>query len=150
MPPAVVTPNCVRALGLVMRVVLLAVLFVVTTACGAYVFPGGGPSPSPSTGQVSGRVLAVPCAPVENVNSPCAGRPVGGLELDYVAGGKVVGRTVTDGDGNYSIRLEPGTYAVAFKTYMRVISGPTKIAVAAGANITADYLVDSGIRVPAA
>ena len=133
-----------------MRNALLAVLLAFTTGCGAYVFPGGGASPAPDTGRVSGRVLAVPCAPVEKLGSPCAGRPVAGLELDYVAGGKVVGRTITDGDGSYSIRLEPGSYAVAFKTYLRVISGPTKITVAAGANLSADYLVDSGIRVPAA
>ena len=133
-----------------MRTALVATLFVFTTACGAYTFPGGGTSPAPNTGQVSGRVLAVPCAPVEKVNSPCPGRPIGGLELDYMAGGKVVGRTITDSDGNYSIRLEPGTYTVAFTTYMRVISGPTKISVAAGANVTANYVIDSGIRVPAA
>jgi hypothetical protein len=132
-----------------MRNVLLAGLLLVTSACGAYSFGTGQASPTPDSGTVSGRVLAVPCAPVEKVGSPCAGRPVAGLELDYVVGTKVAGRTITDGEGNYAIRLVPGTYTVTFKSYMRVISGPTKIAVSAGANVVANYLVDSGIRVPA-
>lgn len=49
------------ALGLVMKNVLLAALVLVTAACGAYRFPGGG---SPGDGTVSGTVFAVPCFPV--------------------------------------------------------------------------------------
>ena len=127
-----------------------AAVCALTAACGAYTFPGGGSSPSPSTGTVSGRVLAVPCAPVEQAGSSCAGKPVSGLELDYVAGNSVVARTVTDGSGNYVVRLAPGTYVVRFGGIMRVISGPTKITVAAGSSIEADYLLDSGIRAPIA
>src|SRR5215472_7413841 len=133
-----------------MRNALLAALVVVLSACGAYSFPGGATSPSPDTGSVSGRVVAVPCAPVEQVGSPCPGRPVAGTEIDYIAGTRVAGRTVTDKTGNYSIKLDPGTYTVKFNIYMRLISGPTKIAVAAGSNTRADYVLDSGIRVPVA
>src|SRR5213594_1959489 len=118
-------------------------------ACGAYQFPGGPASPSTATAHVSGMVLAVPCAPVEQAGTTCAGRPVAGLELDYVSGTSIAGSTVTDAGGNYSIRLEPGTYAVRFKNYMRVISGPTTITVSAGSSTVANYMLDSGIRVPA-
>ena len=130
-----------------MRSLVLGAMVLAISACGAYSFPGGG-SPSPDTGQVAGKVVAVPCAPVERANSPCPGRPVGGLEIDYVSGEKVAGRTVTGSDGTYSIRLDPGSYTVKFNNYMRVISGPTNLTVAAGSNIAANYVLDSGIRVP--
>ena len=131
-----------------MRQHLLGALCLVTAACGAYTFPGGGSSPSPNTGEVSGRVLAVPCAPVEQAGQPCAGRPVAGAEIDYIQGSEVAGRTVTDSNGYYSIRLEAGTYTVKFSNMMRVISGPTSIAVAAGSDLVANYTIDSGIRAP--
>ncbi|HKX01862.1 MAG TPA: hypothetical protein VJX71_05155 [Methylomirabilota bacterium] len=128
---------------------MLGALWLLIAGCGAYIFPGDHPSPTANTGMVSGRVLVVPCAPVEQAGSPCGGKPAGGLEIDYVQGTKVVGRTVTDPNGKYSIRLEPGAYTVKFTSYMRVISGPTKIAVSAGSSLVADYMLDSGIRVPA-
>jgi hypothetical protein len=131
-----------------MRVLILAAILLATAACGAYTFAGGTPSPSPNTGTLSGRVLVVPCAPVERVGSPCSGKPAPGLEIDYLAGTTVVGRTITDGAGDYAIRLEPGTYTVAFKNYMRVVSGPTKITIASGSSVVANYILDSGIRVP--
>ena len=133
-----------------MRNALLGALVVIVVAgCGAYRFPGAGSnSPSPNTGAVSGRVVAEPCAPVEQAGSPCPGKPVQGVEIDYITDAKVAGRTVTDNNGTYSIRLEPGTYAVKIKIYMRLISGPTKIAVAAGSSTVADYVLDSGIRIP--
>jgi hypothetical protein len=132
-----------------MRYALVAALLLVTAGCGAYAFPGGGSS-TPETGLVSGRVLAYPCAPVERIDSPCPGRPVAKVEIDYLSGTSVAARAVTDPEGNYSIRLEPGTYGVRFNTYMRVISGPTKLAVAAGSSLVANYVLDSGIRVPTA
>ena len=128
--------------------VMAALCLVFTAACGAYTFSGGQSSPTPDSGTVSGSVLAVPCAPVEKVDSPCTGRPVAGVELDYLVGTKVEGRTVTDASGKYSIRLEPGSYTVMFKNVMRVVSGPTKVSIAAGSNVVANYLLDSGIRVP--
>jgi hypothetical protein len=44
-----------------MKNVMLAALVLVTAACGAYRFPGGG---SPGDGTVTGTVFAVPCFPV--------------------------------------------------------------------------------------
>ena len=99
---------------------------------------------------MSGRVIAVPCSPIEPVQpagSTCAGRPVPDLEVDYVAGSSVT-KAVTDAKGTYVVELKPGTYAVKLKTYMRVISGPLNITVAAGSSSTVDYVLDSGIRQP--
>ncbi len=130
-----------------MRVWLLAVVLLVAAGCGAYQFPGESQSPSPSTGVVSGRVLAVPCAPVEQAGNTCGGRPVADLELDYVAGSSVT-KATTDSKGNYSVELKPGNYAVKMKTYMRVISGPLNLTVGAGTSATINYVLDSGIRAP--
>ncbi|HKW69337.1 MAG TPA: hypothetical protein VJP81_02035, partial [Candidatus Dormibacteraeota bacterium] len=121
-----------RAFRVVMKPALLAALFVFMVGCGGYSFPGERPSPSPATGTVSGHVVAIPCKPVMQAGDTCAGRPVAGLELDYLDVNGAVKRAVTDGSGNYSIRLEPGAYAVKMKTYLRVISGPLKLAVQAG------------------
>jgi hypothetical protein len=55
---------------------------------------------------------------------------------------------VTDGNGNYAVELRPGSYMVKLKTYMRVLSGPLKLLVQAGSSTTANYVLDSGIRVP--
>lgn len=130
-----------------MKIALLAGLLLATAACGAYQFPSGG-GKSPNTGSVNGRVLAVPCAPVERVDSPCAGRPVAGLEIDY-ADGQTKQAATTDSNGDYAIQLPAGTWKVSMNSYMRIISGPTSVTIAAGSSVVADYLVDSGIRVPA-
>ena len=137
-----------RTLRPEMRNALVGVAMLLTVGCGAYQFPGD--SPAPAAGRVSGRVLTVPCAPVEPADSQCAGRPVPNLELDYSNGANITEKAVTDANGSYSIALKPGSYAVKLKTYMRVISGPLKIEVAASSSTVANYVLDSGIRVPVA
>ena len=123
-------------------------LLLLTAACGAYAFPGGA-SPTAQTGTVGGKVVSVPCAPVELAGSPCPGRPVAGLEIDFVCGqSSDVTKAKTDASGDYSVRLNPGTCAVKFQTYMRRISGPLQITVHAGDQIVANYVFDNGIRVP--
>lgn len=94
-------------------------------------------------------MLAVPCAPVERPQDVCAGRPVAGLELDYSGAQCGPCKSVTDSRGAYAISLRPGDYRVTLRTYMRVISGPLKIAVDPGTTVTANYVLDSGIREPA-
>jgi hypothetical protein len=131
-----------------MRALVVLALLAATAACGAYQFPGANPSPSPAGGTVSGRVVAVPCAPLEQEGSTCAGRGVPKLALDYIRDGAVTATAVTDSGGRYLVSLAPGTYEVRLKTYMRVISGPLTLTVAPGSNLVADYLLDSGIRAP--
>ena len=126
-------------------VAIAAALLV--AGCGAYQFPGTSPS-STSSGMVHGTVLSVPCAPVERVDSPCAGRSVAGLNISYVRDGNVAGRAVTDSGGRYTVELAPGTYTVKLDTYMRVVSGPPTVTIAGGSDVEADYILDNGIRVP--
>jgi hypothetical protein len=124
--------------------ILGAALVLLTAACGAYVFPG---STQGGVGTVTGTVVAVPCAPVESSANPCVGRPVLSLEIDF-SNGSTTSRTVTDSKGAYSIDLQPGTWKVGFSGVMRVISGPPTVTVSSGARVVANYIVDSGIRVP--
>jgi len=133
-------------LGLVMRNVLLAALVLVTAACGAYRFPGG--TPSPATGTVSGTVVAVPCFPVESDGpQQCAGRPVAGLEIDFTHG-EDGAKVVTDSTGHYSVTLASETWLIHVATHMRIISGPAQVDVPPGSAVYANYVLDSGIRVP--
>jgi len=127
-----------------MRNVGLAALVLATAACGAYSFPGSTSSP---TGSVSGTVVAVPCFPVEQPGQDCAGRPVAGLEIDFTHGGDSA-KTVTDPTGHYKVSLASETWTVHLVTKMRVISGPSQVAVPSSSTVTANYVVDSGIRVP--
>ena len=129
-----------------MKPVLIALVMVATVACGAYQFPSGGSS---GTGNVSGQVVAVPCSPVEPVNErPCGGRPVAGLEIDFKGNGTTVS-TLTGPKGSYTVELAAGTWKVTLKTYMRVLSGPPTVTVTSGSTVVADYILDSGLRVPA-
>jgi hypothetical protein len=128
-----------------MRNVLLTALVLVTAACGAYRFPG---NPSPEPGSVTGTVVAVPCFPVESAGiAQCVGRPAGGLEIDFGNAGENA-KTVTDSSGHYTAMLAAGTWTVHLVTNMRVISGPAQVTVPSGSTVTANYVVDSGIRVP--
>jgi hypothetical protein len=128
-----------------MKLMVVSAALLLTAACGAYRFPG---SPSAETGTVSGHVVAVPCAPVEKPGIACTGRSVAGLQVEF-ANGQATYSTVTDSAGNYAIQLNAGTWKVHMKTYMRVISGPPAVTVAAGSTVVANYVLDSGIRVPA-
>jgi hypothetical protein len=128
-----------------MKAAVFGALLLFTAACGAYQFPT---SPAVHTGTVSGRVILMPCWPVQPAGSTCPGRPAAGLEIDFVDG-KAVHSTVTDQNGNYSIQLNAATYQVQFKSYTRIVRGPRSVTVTEGTNVVADYVLDSGIRVPA-
>ena len=128
-----------------MKAALIAMLVVATAACGVYQFPGGGQS---GTGNVSGQVVAVPCSPIKPVNQPpCGDRPVAGLEIDFTGNGTTVS-TLTGPNGSYTVDLAAGTWKVVVKTYMRIISGPPSVTVTAGSSVVANYVLDSGLRVP--
>jgi type 1 fimbria pilin len=131
-----------------MKIGVLAALILATAACGAYVFPAETPSPTSGNATVTGRVIAVPCAPVEQQGAVCAGRPVPNLEIDYVSGVTIEAKAVTASDGTYAVVLRPRSYTVRMKTYMRVISGPLNLTVAAGSKTVANYVLDTGIRLP--
>lgn len=126
-----------------MRLLFLAALVAVTAACGAYNFPSG----SSAYGTVAGHVSAVPCSPVQNPDNACTPRLVPGVEIDFTNGGQSF-VTKTGPDGTYNAGLPSGTWTVKLKSE-RMISGPSSVTVKADATIVADYVVDSGIRMPA-
>jgi hypothetical protein len=74
--------------------------------------------------------------------------PVVGLELAF-SNGTTTLRTKTDTAGAYSIQLPAGTWKVTTATFVRIVDGPQALVVNAGATITANYTVDSGIRAAA-
>ena len=127
-----------------MRLVVIAGLIFLTVACGAYSFPGGGTT---ATGTVSGTVRVVPCAPVEQQGDACQGNVGTGQTIVFTNGDQTKTATV-DSTGHYSINLAAGHWKVSFKGIARIVTGPAEIDVAAGGSIQADYVVDSGIRVP--
>ncbi len=97
---------------------------------------------------MSGTVLRVPCTPVVNLESPCAGRPMPGLEIDFTSSSGTVVVVTTDSAGYYTAHLPAGTWKVRMKYLMRILSGPATVTVTKGASVAANYLVDIGIRVP--
>ena len=156
------------ALWLVMRNALLAGLVFLTAACGAYGFPGASPAASGTvTGTVLFSILGCPgmetatnlcpaggpepdsahspaCLQAGPAPRPCT-RPLPGLELGFVKG-EATAKAVTDSNGRYTVQLSAGTWLVFLKTPMRMIKGPSEVTVAAGSTVTADYVIDSGIR----
>jgi hypothetical protein len=127
-----------------MRLLLLAVLLVVTAACGGYQFPG---SSTAQTGHVSGTVRIYPCAPVEQQDQPCKFTYGAGLQIVFTNGSRQAS-TAVNANAGYSIDLAAGTWKVSFKGIARIISGPPTVTVPAGGSVVANYQVDSGIRAP--
>ena len=145
-----------------MRITVLVAILMATAACGAYRFPGPGNATGTVTGQVVSfgcggpvqpampRCLAKPtsnCVP-QAPDSACAEWPTVGLDLVFNNGTTIL-RTKTDTAGAYSIELPVGTWKVTTATFVRIIDGPQTLVVNAGAAITANYIVDSGIRAAA-
>jgi len=127
-----------------MRNAVLAAMVLLTAACGAYHFPNGGQT---GNGSVTGNVVEVPCAPVQSADSTCISRPAPHLEVDFTAGGSTQA-AITDSNGAFAIELPAATYKVSLKSPTRVLSGPSSVTVAAGSAQVANYVVDSGIRIP--
>jgi hypothetical protein len=142
-PRVHVTPVRHPSLDQVMRLLFLAAVLVATAACGAYQI-----GPAAQTGKVSGTVMVTPCAPVELQGQPCKNTYAASLQIVFTSDSNVA-TTAVDSDGKYSIDVAPGVWKVSFKGIARIISGPTTVTVPSGGSVVADYVVDSGIRVPA-
>jgi len=140
---------------------LLIGILGATVACGAYRFPG----PGSETGNVHGQVFANSCGgPVQQSDQPCPATssscppqpvaqgcgvwPVPGLELVFTNGSNRL-VTKTDTAGSFSIDLPVGTWSVSTASFARIVSGPQTVVVNAGTSITADYVVDTGMRAAA-
>jgi len=119
---------------------------VLLGGCAGYRFRGG---PASGTGTVSGQVTVVPCAPVEKADAPCQGKPAANIAMIFTSSSNEQVIAQTDSAGNYAAELKAGKWTVAIKGAMRVISGPSTVTVEAGGSVVANYVVDSGIRLPA-
>jgi len=123
---------------------LLAAVLVLA-ACGEAV-PG---SDGEELGTVRGAVLLGPMCPVETEASPCPDEPVSGELVQLVQGTTVVATATSDEQGRFSFRAEPGDYRLMWAPEGDVgirFAKPVEVSVVAGETVTADLLVDTGIR----
>jgi len=126
-----------------MKVAAVLLAALLAAACGHVAAGPGGPA----QGTLQGAVLSWPCAPIERVGSPCAGRPFADVTITFAPGpGGAAATATTDGTGRYSIRLAPGTYTVSIPGIARLIQGSRSVVVTAGRTTEADFVFDSGIR----
>ena len=130
-----------------MRFLILAGLVagvLTTAACGAYSFPPG----AAQTGHVAGSVTVYPCAPVQQAGQQCAGKVGSGLAIIFTDSSQTTTTIIVEANGTYAADLAAGTWKVSFKGVARIMKGPDTIAVPAGGSVVADYVIDSGIRLP--
>jgi hypothetical protein len=127
-----------RLLPLLLPVLLLA-------SCGK----AAPPSDTAELGTVSGRVLAGPTCPVETTASPCPDEPLPGEVVRLVAGDTVVVSGTSDAQGAFTLQAEPGAYRLMWAPQGDVgirFAKPVEVTLVAGRTVTADLLVDTGIR----
>ncbi len=70
-----------------------------------------------------------------------------GLEIDFTSG-NATAKTVTDSTGRYTATLAARTWSVRLVAKVHLISGPRQVTIVPGSTVTANYILDSGIRVP--
>jgi hypothetical protein len=125
------------------RSLALSVLLLTLVACANRVY-----SPSGDSG-VRGTVLLGPTCPVETLESPCPDRPLPDVEVQVLRGEDVVTSVRSDGDGRFTVALDPGDYvlrAVIKPGGPGMSSKPVDVSVANGDFVEVTVPVDSGIR----
>jgi hypothetical protein len=117
--------------------VLAALLFV--SGCGDQ-----SSGRSNDSAALSGIVMVGPTPGPCIANTPCS-RPAGDAELEFVRSGQVVARVTTDEQGQYKVRLEPGTYLVRAVEYpLPATIQPATVTVEDDARLNIE--IDSGVR----
>jgi hypothetical protein len=109
----------------------------------------GGGGPRPPTGTVRGIVLLGPTCPVEQANSPCPDRPLGGVTVKaYRADGSVAAQGTSGDDGRFTMRVAIGDYTLRadVPSVPSRTSTPVDVHVEDGRATTVTVPVDSGIR----
>ena len=97
-------------------------------------------------GGFHGVVTRGPITPVCQVGKPCS-EPAVGAVLVFSHDGRVAARVRAGAGGRYSVRLQPGFYAVRVSP-AQMIGGlkPREVRVRSGVNGRADFQIDTGIR----
>jgi carboxypeptidase family protein len=125
------------------RMVALSFLLLFLVAC------AGRASSSSGDSGIRGTVLLGPTCPVETVESPCPDRPLADVEVQVLQGGDVVGTVRSDGDGRFTVALDPGHYvvqAVVEEGGPGMSAKPVDVTVTSGKFVDVNVPVDSGIR----
>jgi hypothetical protein len=125
------------------RMPALSILLLFLAACA-----GRGPSSS-GDGGIRGTVLLGPTCPVETLESPCPDRPLANVEVQVLQGGDVAATVRSDGDGRFTVALDPGHYevqAVVEKGGPGMSAKPVDVTVTSGEFTDVSIPVDSGIR----
>jgi hypothetical protein len=93
-----------------------------------------------------GIVTRGPTTPVCRVGKPCS-EPAVGAVLVFSHAGTVAARARTGAGGRYTVRLQPGFYAVRVSPLQK-IGGltPLRVRVRSGVNGRVDFQIDTGIR----
>jgi hypothetical protein len=107
-----------------------------------------GAQATPARGTLTGLVTRGPIAPVCVAEQPCDG-PAPNVRLLFTRNGTVVGRTITNGDGRYRLRLPAGSYSVrraAVAAPVDLKLDPSHARVYAGRITHVDFSIDTGIR----
>jgi hypothetical protein len=106
-----------------------------------------GAQATPRRGTLTGTVTRGPITPVCAIEVPCD-EPAPNVTLLFTRNDAVIGRAVTDANGNYRIRLPGGTYVVrrpSATTIDRRLD-PNRVWVAAARTRRIDFSIDTGIR----
>jgi hypothetical protein len=121
----------------------LGIAGILLTAC-----VNGGGSPAKAAQGIRGIVLAGPQCPVETADSPCPDRPLPGVRVEVRRGGNAVGAARTDGQGRFTVGVDPGTYEVRVAPGQQgfMSSKPITAVVREGAFTDVTVSVDTGIR----
>jgi hypothetical protein len=123
--------------------VALSVLLLFLVAC------AGRASSSSGDSGIRGTVLLGPTCPVETMESPCPDRPLADVEVQVLQGGDVVDTVRSDGDGRFTLALDPGEYvlqAVVEEGGPGMSARPVDVSVTSGEFADVTVPVDSGIR----
>jgi hypothetical protein len=92
---------------------------------------------------VHGTVVLGPTQPVCRVGTPCS-EPAAHVRLTFTQGARTR-TTSTDGNGRYTIRLQPGTWT--FRSNVGLGTRPERFIVRRGvATQLRNFYVDTGIR----
>jgi hypothetical protein len=100
-----------------------------------------------SSSGLRGLVTRGPTKPVCMEAEPCE-EPAAGIVLQFRRAGRVIAQVKTSSAGVYTVRLRPGTYAVATRWHVGVGKGltPRVVRVPKGFLARVNFHLDTGIQ----
>lgn len=123
---------------------------LILAGCGVSGSGIGGAS-ADAQGTLAGKVVASPTCPVERADKPCPPAPVTHRAVSIEdTSGTVVTEVTTDGQGQFNVALDPGSYVVKVTIVtgqpgMRQLT-PGDVTILAGETTPLTITLDTGIR----